>query len=450
MADKEQKSRDDEADDKAHDEGGAEDNAEAGDEQESSDEGEAKAQEGGDEGEGDEAAQRVAKALGVGDEDEGDEGGAEEGEKAEEEKRAPNRAERRREAALRRKKKGSAAAEGSAAEGAASDDEPLPKDKNQRAKELLKRRREQAAEASAPATLMPGEMVDDALARTSSALTKWLRKNASAIQWVVAAAIVGGGGFLFYSYQTEKTAAAASDVLADGLASDKGRIMAEDKRSDDEKEYSPGKVFKTSDERADTALASYRKVAAEHAGSGAAILARLAEGGVLLDKRDYPKAMDAFSAVLATPLAGADLDVKGRAIEGLGLAKEGKGDLDGALASFKEMQGIDMRGYKELGQIHEARVLMTKGDKEKAKEVITAVYKKVSQPSSDGKLVYVEKLAEDMLRKIDPAAAPAKQQVVGGGPKGSAMSQEEIERYLRKLQDAAKKKNPEQKPHDDH
>ncbi len=448
MADKEQKSRDDEADDKAHDEGGAADDAEAGDEQESSDEGEAKGQDDGDEGENDEAAQRVAKALGVGEEDEGDEG-AEEGEKAEEEKRAPNRAERRREAALRRKKKG-AAAEGSAAEGAASDGEPLPKDKNQRAKELLKRRREQASEASAPATLMPGEMVDDALARTSSALTKWLRKNASAIQWVVAAAIVGGGGFLFYSYQTEKTAAAASDVLADGLASDKGRIMAEDKRSDDEKEYSPGKVFKTSDERADTALASYRKVAAEHAGSGAAILARLAEGGVLLDKRDYPKAMDAFSAVLATPLAGADLDVKGRAIEGLGLAKEGKGDLDGALASFKEMQGIDMRGYKELGQIHEARVLMTKGDKEKAKEVITAVYKKVSQPSSDGKLVYVEKLAEDMLRKIDPAAAPAKQQVVGGGPKGSAMSQEEIERYLRKLQDAAKKKNPEQKPHDDH
>ena len=64
---------------------------------------------------------------------------------------------------------------------------------------------------------------------------------------------------------------------------------------------------------------------------------------------------------MRSALAAADPDVKGRAIEGLAFAKEGKGDLDGALASFKELSGIDVKGYKELATYHEARVLLAQG-----------------------------------------------------------------------------------------
>src|SRR6202012_1308835 len=144
--------------------------------------------------------------------------------------------------------------------------------------------------------------------------SKWIRDNFGVIQWVILGALAVGGGYALYTSQTEKSVAAASDALATGVTADRGRVTAEDKRSDEEKEADPNKVFKTAEERADTALASYHKVATEH-GGGAGHLARLGEGGALLDKRQWDKAIEAFSAVSASPLAGADADVKGRAIE---------------------------------------------------------------------------------------------------------------------------------------
>ncbi len=439
MADKERK---DAADDE--EETGEETSSEAGEsEEEESDEGESDEGEEGEAEEGDkeegEAAARVAKALGVA-------GGEAEGEAEAEpqaEAPAPNRAERRREAALRRKKRGAAAAPKEGEEA----DEPLPKDKNARAKELLKRRREQAAGAR-PVQLLPGEMVDDALARGTSAAGKWLRQNFSVLQWVILAALAAGGGYLFYSSQMEKTAAAASDALAAGVADDRGRVVADDKRSDEEKEADPTKVFKTTDERADAALAAYQKVVSQHGGTGAAILAKLGEGGDHLDKHEWDKALEAYSAVASSTLAGADPDVKGRALEGEGFAKEGKGDVDGAIAMFKELQGVDLRGYKELGMYHEARLALAKGDKDKAKDLLKQVHDRLEQPTSDGPpMRYLQAMTDNALRRIDPSLVPAKAPVMGGA-KGGAMTKDELEKAMRQLQENARKnaeKNPEGK-----
>ncbi len=376
-------------------------------------------------------AQRVAEALGVGEE----EGEA----KAEAEEAAPppNRAQRRAEAAQRRKKRKA----GGADEGEKRDDEALPKDKNARAKELLKRRREQAAGEGGPrpVQLLPGEMVDDALARGSSAVSKWIRDNFGIIQWVILAALVGGGGYLFYLTRSDKTAASASSELIAGIEADRGRVLPEDKRSDEEKAADPTKVFKTADERADTALASYKKVETEHAGTGAAILAVLGEAGDYLDKHDYVHALEGFSAVSSSTLAGADPDVKGRALEGLGFAKEGKGDIDGALATFKELEGVDARGYKELGLYHQGRIWLAKGDKEKAKDFLKQAHDKLEQPTTEGQLHYLQQVTDEALRRIDPSLVPAKTPTLGG-PKGGAMTADEIEKIKRQLQDALKQK----------
>jgi hypothetical protein len=387
------------------------------------------------------AAQRVADALGVGSgEVEAETGpkGAVEGDVVEEAAAPQNRAARRADAAQRRKKRKAAAAPTTGDDDEAPVDESLPKDKNARAKELLKRRREQASEAR-PVQLLPGEMVDDALARSSSAVSKWIRDNFGIIQWVILAGLVGGGGYLFYASQAEKSVAGASDALAAGVVADRGRVMPEDKRSEDEKEASPEKVFKTADERADTALASYRKVSAEHAGTGAAILARLGEAGALLDKREWDKALEAFSQVSSSSLAGADGDVKGRALEGLGFAREGKGDLDGALAAFKELEGVDARGFKELGMYHQGRILLGKGDTEKAKTLLKAVHDKLEQPTEGGSVKYLQQVTDDTLRRIDPTLVPAKP-LIGGGAKGGAMNKEEIEKALKKLREGMEKK----------
>lgn len=405
---------------------------EAGDDEGSEDE-EAEA---GEEGERDAAAQRVAEALGV----EGGEEPLEGAEKAEAEAPAapPNRAARRQEAAQRRKKRNKPAA-------AADAEEDLPKDKNARARELLKRRREQASEPR-PIDLLPGEMVDDALARSTSAIGKWIRTNFSIIQWVVVGALVAGGGYLLYASQVEKKSASASSALAEGVAADRGMVRAEDKRSDEEKAFDPVKVYKTTEERTEAALAGYRKVLEQHPNTGAAMLARLGEAGAYLDKRDWAKALEGFSAVASSTLAGADPDVKARALEGLGFAKEGKGDVDGAMATYKELQGVDARGFKELGMYHEARMLLLKGDKEKAKDLLKQVKDKLGAPTTEGKIFpQLQAMVDDTLRKLDPSLVPNKAPVIGGA-KGNAVSADQMEKIQRMIEDMKKK----QPAHDDH
>lgn len=379
------------------------------------------------------AAARVADALGVGEDEPAT--AAEPATEDEASKVPPNRALRRREeaSARRRRKKSS------------SEEELLPKDKNARAKELLARRREQAAERR-PVQLLPGEMVEDALSRMTSGAGNWIKNNFHILQWGVVAAIVVGAGAFFYYARSEKKDASSSAALAAAVAVDRGKVLAEDTRSEDEKELDITKTFKTAEERADNALAAYNKVIDEHGGTGAAILAKLGQAGVLLDKKDYAHALDAYAAVSSSTLAGADPDVKGRAIEGAGFAKEGKGDLDGALASFKELEAIDAKGYKELALYHQARVLVAKGDVDKAKELLKSAREKLQTPSADGRAFpFLEAVVDETLRKIDPTAVPARGAF--GGPKGQSMTQEEMEQLLKKARESAQKKGD---AHDQH
>ncbi|HVY45038.1 MAG TPA: tetratricopeptide repeat protein [Minicystis sp.] len=393
----------------------------------SDDAAEASAAEAGEEGEGEAAAKRVAEALGVGDEDEQAAAPAE----AAEEEPAPNRAARRRDEARRRRKK--------AAGATVKEEDELPKDRNKRAKELLMKRREQAAAGARPANLLPSEVVDDALARSANATLKWVKQNASVLQWVVLAALVGGIGFVVYKYRSDTVSAAAFDELYTGVSDEKGRVLAEDKRSDEEKEVDPARVFKTADARDDAALAAYKKAAQDHPGTGAGILAKLGEAGVLLDKHDWAHAAETYSAVAASTLAGADPDVKGRAVEGIGLAQEGKGDFDAALATYKQLENVDAKGYKQLALYHQGRMMLKKGDKEAAKQLFKKVHDDLQQPSAEAKMFgYLARVNDDELRRLDPSLAPPRPTL--GGPKGNSLTPEEAQRYLEKLQEAAKRK----------
>jgi tetratricopeptide (TPR) repeat protein len=411
----------------------------------------AKAEEGGDE-----AAARVAEALGIesaegtGDAADPEQAAAE----AKEPAAAPNRAARRRDEAVKRRKKKSAGA------GAADEKDDLPKDRNARAKELLLRRQEQAAERR-PINLLPGEMVDDALARSWSATGKWLRTNFNVIQWVILLGLVGLGGFLFYTSRVEKKAGTASEALASAVAAQRGRVVAEDKRTDEEKDADPTRVFPTAEARADAALASYNQVIDQHPGTGGAILAKLGQAGILLEKRDYAHALDAYNAVLATPLAAADPDVKGRGLEGVGFAKEGTGDLDGAMTAFKEVEKVDAKGFKELGRYHQARIHVAKGEKEKAKDILVEILalktpekdptKEALNPVDKGTLPgidsqmfpYLKTVAQELLRSIDPKALPARTEL--GGPGGAKISPEELERLIKRAREQAEQKGGE--PH---
>jgi hypothetical protein len=287
----------------------------------------------------------------------------------------------------------------------------------------------------------------DPLLERTARLTKWIKEHRQTFGGVVAVALLGLGGALGYTYWQGKNEADASAVLAQAFADEHGHVS--DKGDDDEDEVKAHQLyptFKTADARRDAAIAKYKEVQSKYAGTGAAILARLAEGGLLLDKGDAKGASAAYEEVKSSPLAQADGEVRGRALEGIGFAAEllaqtdaaGKdGHLDAALAAFKQLAEVDLKGFKELGQYHQARVLEAKGDKPKAIELLKEVEKKVAEPGSEHPYSYLEYVVEDRLRALDPTALPPKPKAThgAGGPGGDIdMNDPQIQELLRQLQ----------------
>ncbi len=300
----------------------------------------------------------------------------------------------------------------------------------------------------------PGAMGDaavpeaDPLIERTIRLRKWFEQHRQTAGALIAIALLGGGGFLGYSYWQGKHEAEASAMLAQGIADEHGQVS--DKEDDDtEKRPSLYPTFKTADERRDAAIAKYREVESRFSGTGSAMLARLAEAGLLLDKGDAKGAIAAYEDVKASPLAMADAQVRGRAIEGVGFADEmlARSDaaakdkhLDDALAAFKQLEGIETKGFKELGKYHEARVLQAKGEKDKAIALLKDVNAVVSSPDQEHQFEYLEVVVEDRLRELDPTALPPKAAKRppggpgGGNPGEPDMNDPRIQELIRQLQ----------------
>jgi len=287
----------------------------------------------------------------------------------------------------------------------------------------------------------------DPLIERTAKLSDWAKKNQKLVQIVGVALFLGLLGLAGFLYYDNKRETEASLVLTKAVEAQRAPI-GEPKKDDDEDEDRQH-YFKTFDERRAAALKQYKDVQSRFPGTGAAMLARLAEGSLLLDERQADGALAAFNDVKGSPLAAADSEVKGRALEGLGFAHElkaaaeaGEKDkhLDAALAAFKELEtGVDVKGFKELALYHQARVLMNKGDKDKAKELLLKVkesVEKVEPPVAVGLPVppsfpYLREVAMDRLREIDPSAAP-KSMVPPAG--GASLTPEQIRKMIEQMQ----------------
>src|SRR5262249_8990218 len=183
------------------------------------------------------------------------------------------------------------------------------------------------------------------LERTAK-IGQWARENQKLVSTLVAIAAIGGGVFGTIMYLDRKKSNEASAVLAQAVADERGRIGDPEDQGDPDKPKDMVPTFKTSEERRDSALKKYRDVIVRFPKTGAAMLARLAEGSILLDKRDPDGAAGAYSDVKSSVLAQNDSEVKGRALEGLGFAYELKAKLDpaqkdkhldDAIKSFREL-----------------------------------------------------------------------------------------------------------------
>jgi hypothetical protein len=353
--------------------------------------------------------------------------------------------------------------------GAETETDRIAHDEEQK---LLQRRRERkrtGLEAAASKRL--SKIGEGSVKRPSSALqtvpeadpileraaraSRWVREHQSVFGGLVAIAVLGAAGAGGWFLWQDRRNADASVLLAQAFADDLGHIApAKDDDADDEsatKQLYPS--FKSVAERRDAALAKYRTVESKYAGTGAATLARLAEGSLLLDAGDAKGAIAAYDDVKSSPLARADAEVRGRALEGIGFAFELQAQsdapsknahLDSALATFKALEAIDADGFKELGMYHEARVVLAQGDRTKAADLLKQVEALVSAPGGGHPFSYLQFVVEDRLREVDPTALPPKvPKTMGGragaGPGGAVdMSDPKVQELIRQLQRKAR------------
>jgi hypothetical protein len=117
---------------------------------------------------------------------------------------------------------------------------------------------------------------------------------------------------------------------------------------------------------------------------------------------------------------------------GIGLSVEAKGDKDGALKKFSELENADVPGFRELALYHEARVLHSKGDDAAAKDKLVKVTEKLAKESSSPADApsYLHHAARDLLERIDPKSVPP--------PSSDEALQKALQEFQKKLPAGAK------------
>lgn len=291
------------------------------------------------------------------------------------------------------------------------------------------------------------KVYNDALYRRTMTLGEWVSKNRKAVGTVFGVAAAAGLVVFGYLAYTGKQNAEASRILLEGTADESGRVGAPAKKDEDSAQ-DPRPQFETVEAKNAAALAKYREVTGKYKGTGPAILARLAEGSILLDGKDAEGAIAAFEEVQKSPLAQVDNEVRGRALEGLGFAQELKGALDDAAKTYKELENVvEVKGFKELAIYHQARVAEAKGDQEKAKELYKTVHQRVTDPTAKLPFPYLQEAVEDRLRALDPSALPDKSSPFGNGSGASKMNEAQLKKLQEQIQkqmEEAQKKQKEQ------
>lgn len=286
----------------------------------------------------------------------------------------------------------------------------------------------------------PAKAYADPLLERTTRLTAWASKNKNVVGYLIAAAVVGLVGTFGYLHFKQQKEGEASVELVAAIAAQRGHVgepPKDAKNTDDEAITGP--TFATAKLRSDDALKKFRDVQSKYPGTGAAILARLAEGSVQLDLHDADAAIKCFTDVKNSALALADKEVKGRALEGLGFAQEQKGQNKESLATFKELENtVEIVGFKEVAIYHQARLHETLGEKDKAKELLLSLRERINK-SDMPPLDYLKEVVDERLRALDPKAVPQEdpmKALMGGGGGGMTPA------LMKRLQEQMKKKGP--------
>jgi hypothetical protein len=299
-----------------------------------------------------------------------------------------------------------------------------------------------------------GITVQDPFTARVASLGGWMQKHKETTASVVAMAVLGIGVVFGWMFWQDRRTAQASALLGTALADENGPIVKGDDDSADVNTVTGAvyPTFKSEEDRRQAALESLRKLESKYSGTGAAIVARLSEASLLLDAKDGKGALAAYEDVKSSALGKADPEVQGRAFEGIGFAEEllatedapnHDKHLDDAMTAYRGVEAVDVDGFKELGMYHRARLLLAKGDKSQALDVLKDADKRVSEAGENRPFPYLRPALEDAMKSIDPSAVPSHPaKGTGAGPNGTDMSDAKIQELIRQLQDQQKSKAP--------
>jgi len=311
--------------------------------------------------------------------------------------------------------------------------------------------------------LEAGEIVDDALARSTQAAGQWIKKNFNVVQWFILAALVGWIGYAIYGYRAGRAAEKASAQLNQAIRAENARVGGDESKPDPQTGLSDTRaVFATAAERVQAAEQQYRAIAQAGSHSTAATLANLGLASVLYDEGKYADAKAAYQSVKDSPLAGQDADVKGRALEGVGMSLESLGDKAAAEKAFGELSNVDALGYGALGAYHQARLEFAAGNTDKAKQLLTDAQKRLDAADkpegkkSLGSPGYLQQAVRELLHRVDPNAVTASpnslsadqlqelQEQMGspGSNGGKGISSEKLQELLKQMGKSAGGKPP--------
>lgn len=284
-----------------------------------------------------------------------------------------------------------------AGEVAGTDDEP----QNRRARRAAaararKQRMRERAEAEAIG-LGAQEMLDDAFARSTDRAARWLKNNASVLQWIGIVALAIWAGWGIYDWRTGKTKAHASDALAEGLHAQNGMVRGTEDPDTVPNEQDPTPIFDDQSAQLNAMREAFATASDMRPGSGTSNYARLALASTLLKAGNHDEALEHFRQVNASEFAKSDPELRGRALEGIGLALEAQGDHEAALQGFKDLETANIPGFTELALYHQARMHRELDQIDQAKEVTKRLQAELPEP---GPLAFAPSYLQQTARAL--------------------------------------------------
>ncbi len=280
------------------------------------------------------------------------------------------------------------------------------------------------------------ERVDDALVRVTFAVTKWLKKNAMLVQTTIVLSFLGLVGWTVYRYFHTRSVGARSDELAVAIERLTANVGEPLEVLNPEGSVDTRPTYPDHKERLAQAMAALERARASAGSRPLGVLAELGHAGALLEAGQYDQARAEYDAVQSSSFAAKDPETRGRALEGVGMALEAKGDLDAALKAYQQLENLGVDRFTRLALYHRARVHHLKKEDSAAKELLVDLTKRLGNPSSPLDPGYLRAAVQELLLAVDPSApagAPGLGDLTATGQNLEAM-QKSLAELLRQAQ----------------